>query len=403
LFELGLVDVLDVAFVALLLYGALLALRTARAGLVLAGMAILLATYVAARQLGMQLTAWLFQGFFAIFVVIVVVVFQSELRQIFERIAVLGLRRGRVSRTSDPAADALVRAVVDLARNRIGALLVIEGHDPIERHVEGGIELEGHLSEPLVLSIFDPHSPGHDGAAVVRGDRIERFAVHLPLSSDFGQLGRRGTRHSAALGLAERTDAMCIVVSEERGTVSVAEGGRLRELPRAEALEPALRAFLDQLSPRQRRRDVALRMVRERWREKAIAAVLASGLWVAFVPGAQQVERRFVMGVSVENLPAGFALEKVEPDAVEIVLEGPRRAFFLLDESRLAVRLDAPLVELGRRSFELGESSVQHPENVAVKSIEPRRVRLSVKRTNGGSGEGGAPADAGSGPVSRNP
>jgi len=383
LIEIGIVDVLDVAFVALLLYAAIVALRTARGGLVLAGIGILLAAYVAASQIGMQLTAWLFQGFFAIFVVILVVVFQGELRQLFERIAVLGLRRGRVDLPSDPAAAALVRAVADLARTHTGALLVLEGHDPIERHVEGGIPLDARLSEPLLLSLFDKHSPGHDGAVIVRGDRLARFAVHLPLSSDFAQLGHRGTRHSAALGLAERTDALCVVVSEERGVVSLAHAGRLRELDRPELLEPALRAFLDDLSPRITRRDVLLRSLRERWLEKVAAAGIALVLWVVFVPGAQTMERAFELPVQVDNLPPGFALERVEPERVEVILEGPRRAFFLLDEATLAVELDAPLVELGRRSFELSDASVRVPETLRVKDVDPRRVRLSVRRENG--------------------
>lgn len=390
LFEIGVVDVLDVAFVALLLYAAIVALRTARAGLVLAGIGILLAAYVAARQIGMQLTAWLFQGFFAIVVVILVVVFQGELRQLFERIAVLGLRRGRVDLPSAPSATALVRAVADLARTRTGALFVLEGHDPIERHVQGGVPLDGRLSEPLLLSLFDKHSPGHDGAVVVRGDRITRFAVQLPLSSDFVQLERRGTRHSAALGLAERTDALSVVVSEERGTVSIAHGGRLRELERAELLEPALRAFLDDLSPRTSRRELLLRSLRERWLEKVAALAIAVVLWIVFVPGAQTMERAFELPVQVENLPPGFVLERVDPERVEVVLEGPRRAFYLLDEATLAVKLDAPLVELGRRSFELGDDDVRAPEAVGVKNVEPRRVRLSVKKENGGGAPGAA-------------
>ena len=104
--------------------------------------------------------------------------------------------------------------------------LIAEGKDPIARHVMGGIELGGKISEPILKSIFDPHSPGHDGAVIVEHDQISLFAAHLPLSKDFQQLANVGTRHSAALGLAELSDALCIAVSEERGTISVARAGR---------------------------------------------------------------------------------------------------------------------------------------------------------------------------------
>ena len=113
--------------------------------------------------------------------------------------------------------------------------------EPIESHVEGGIALDGRLSEPLLLSLFDPSSPGHDGAVILRGAQIERFAVHLPLSVNRAALGPGGTRHAAALGLSERCDAICIVVSEERGTVSVARDGLLRVLARPQDLALELR------------------------------------------------------------------------------------------------------------------------------------------------------------------
>ena len=103
---------------------------------------------------------------------------------------------------------------------------------------------DGKISEPLLKSIFDPHSPGHDGAVIIENDQIARFAAHLPLSKDFQQLAHVGTRHSAALGLAELSDAMCIAVSEERGKISVARNGRLRQVDNMQELGSLLQKFL---------------------------------------------------------------------------------------------------------------------------------------------------------------
>jgi DNA integrity scanning protein DisA with diadenylate cyclase activity len=125
----------------------------------------------------------------------------------------------------------------------MGALIVIPGRESIERHTEGGIEIDARLSEPLLLSLFDPNSPGHDGAVVIQGSRISAFAVHLPLST---VPAGRGTRHAAALGLAERCDALCVVVSEERGTISLAREGAIRPI----ANEAQLAGDLPQLSLR---------------------------------------------------------------------------------------------------------------------------------------------------------
>ena len=133
---------------------------------------------IIARYLDLQMTAWVFQGFFAIFLIMIVVIFQEELRQFFERIAVWSLARKRVPALGSNTSDILVRTLADLAKEHVGALIVIRGNDPLERHITGGIPLDGKLSGPLVKSIFDPHSPGHDGAVLVEQDCITRFAAH---------------------------------------------------------------------------------------------------------------------------------------------------------------------------------------------------------------------------------
>ena len=262
--EFRITDLVDVLFVALLLWAALSFVRRARARIALAGVAIAGALYVLARQLELQLTVWILQGFFAVLVLVIVVVFQEDLRRLFEQIAVWSLRRKSGAAPPD-VVDALVGSVRRLVADRTGALIVIPGREPIDRHVAGGIPLDGRLSEPLLLSLFDEHSPGHDGAAVLEGDRVTRFALHLPLSTDASQIGVGGTRHAAGLGLAERTDALCIVVSEERGTVSIARDGRLTRLAGPEALVAELRRFLADRGPATRDPRTRLREVLARW------------------------------------------------------------------------------------------------------------------------------------------
>jgi len=382
----GIVDLLDIVFVSVVLYVGIVALRSTRAGPALGGIGILVTAYLGARQLGMQLTAWLFQGFFAVLVIVLVVIFQSELRRLFERIAVVGFRRGRGDEPHQPTADAIVRSAIELARNRSGALIVVCGRDPVERYVEGGVLLGGRISDALLLSLFEKHSPGHDGAVIVEGDRVARFGAQLPLSNDFAQLRRRGTRHSAALGLAERTDAVCLVVSEERGQISIAREAVLRSLEKPEDLAIELPPLLRARAPRIGRREIVWRALRERWVEKLVAIGLACFLWIAFVPGAQVDEVSYDLPITVDNLPAGYSVEKIDPPELEVTLSGPRRRFVLLDKRRLEVRLDGFLIEAGRRSFDVPDEAVVHPAGLTVTSVTPRRVKLSVRRTGGDAG-----------------
>jgi uncharacterized protein (TIGR00159 family) len=359
------------AAVAVLARFAIRYLRQSRASTALLGLALLGAVYAVATWLELRLMSTLFQAFFAALVIVLVVVFQDDLRRFFEQLG--SWRPGRPAESDEPdTVSLLVRVVASLTAQRTGALIVLPQSEPIERHVEGGVVLGGRVSEPLLLSLFDPSSPGHDGAVILRGNVVERFAVHLPLSANRELLGSRGTRHAAALGLSERCDAICIVISEERGTVSIARDGELRtvhvqDLPvllAADVPEPAAKVPLWR---------------RGGWLEAAAAVGVAALLWVVFIPGSDVSELVVPAGVDVSNLPGDLALEAVEPAQVDVTLRGLRRDLVLADPAAVRVRVDAYLARLGRRTFFLSSADVEHPENLTVVDIEPERVRVSLR------------------------
>jgi uncharacterized protein (TIGR00159 family) len=276
-------DVLDIVLVASLVYGLLLWFKRTRAAFVALGLLLLAVVYTVAYLAGMYMTVRLFQGFFAVFIVAVIVIFQEEIRSLFERIAVWSLTGG-VLKTSPThrQVEILVRSLGDLARDHIGALVVLRGLDPLDRHVSGGWDLNGELSEALIKSIFDSHSLGHDGAFIVEEGRVSRFGVQLPLSKDFGKITNLGTRHSAALGLAEKTDALCLAVSEEHGTISMAQRSELVIVKDLEELQDAIGLFLNRLMP-DASHSAWRRFFSENWREKLTAASVSILLWIFFV------------------------------------------------------------------------------------------------------------------------
>ncbi|MBW2494779.1 MAG: DNA integrity scanning protein DisA nucleotide-binding domain protein [Deltaproteobacteria bacterium] len=370
-------ELVDLAVVWLMVWAGIAWLRATPARLAMAGLGILVAIYLVAKQFGLVLTTWIFQGFAAIAVLVAVVVFQQDLRRLFEQIAALGLRR-RLPAPGPDAVDTLVRAIANLAEHRRGALIVLPGHEPVEGHADGGLILDARISEPLLLSLFDPNSPGHDGAVVFSGDRATRFAVHLPLSANRRQLGQRGTRHAAALGLAERTDALCIAVSEERGEVSVAQAGRIRTLRRPEQVADEIRSFLAQLGPADDESPAWLNRLVRQWRQALLALPIAGLLWVLAIPGGTVVEIQREVPVSFNGVPQAFEVASVEPERVLVTLAGRRRDLFFLGAEKLGVRVDAILIELGRRSFALSAANVRHPENVEVRNIEPDRVKIAL-------------------------
>lgn len=370
----GWTDFIDVGVVTIALGAFLVWLRRARARFALIGIAIAGAFYLLARFADLHLTAWIFQGFFAALVIVLIVVFQEDVRRLFEAIAVMGLRRKAEVPTSTTA-DILVRVSSRMAQSRTGALIVLPGREPLDRHIEGGIDLDGRLSEPLLLSIFDSSSPGHDGAAIVAGDRVTRFAIHLPLSTNQGAIGPGGTRHAAALGLSERTDALCLVVSEERGTISLGHQGVLRGVQPTE-LAPALRAFVERTGPDA---PATSRSIFTYWREAALALAFAMALWVVRVPGSSIIEVTRTATIIVEKLPEGFEIESVTPSEVEVKLSGLQRDLLLGAGEQPEIRIDALLVKLGRRTFQVTPDQVVLPPGVRAIEVDPGSVRLSLR------------------------
>lgn len=275
-------DILDIALVAVLIYALLIWFKKTKTAFVAMGLLMLAFVYTTARIMGMYMTVWIFQGFFAVLVIAIIVIFQEEVRHVFERIAVWSLKGGRDEVSAPREVEILVRTLSKFARERIGALIVLAGRDPIDRHIEAGWDLNGELSEALLESIFDSHSLGHDGAVVIEGGRVTRFGAHLPLSKDFAKLSNLGTRHTAALGLAERSDALCLVVSEEKGTISWAARGELRQGDDLQALEDVLEAFLQDKAPKLPEQTV-VNFFKQNAREKAIALGLSVLLWLVFI------------------------------------------------------------------------------------------------------------------------
>jgi uncharacterized protein (TIGR00159 family) len=377
--EMRLEDMFDIVLVTTLLYTALALIRRTKAAFVAIGILIVGALYIIARALDLRLTAWIFQGFFAVFLLVIIVVFQEELRQLFERIALWSLGRRDVALSQADTTDVVVQCLAELARDSIGALIVIPGVQPIHRHIRGGIELNGKLSIPLLRSIFDTNSPGHDGAVIVENDRISTFATHLPLSKDFAQLSRVGTRHSAALGLTERTDALCLVVSEERGQISVARDAQLRALGSSQELGAVVHEFLEQKGPAGHFRHGLTQLLRENSLQKGIVFALVVALWYVLVPGSRRVELSYTVPVVVHNLPTEFALDAVEPPTVRATLAGLRRTFYLFKPEGLEVTIDASLAKLGRRTFRLSADNLEFPKDLVLRDFEPSQVKLSLR------------------------
>ncbi len=231
------IDIIDVGIVCWMVYGVWRLLKGTGAVEVVYGMVYIGCIYIVARYLELSVLVYVLEHTYLYLGFGVLILFQSELRTALARMGALGKRRG----VKMEVVEGLVLAAVTLSVRKVGGLVVLERGVGLQEHILRGVEVDGRVSYEMIVTLFEPQTPLHDGAVIVRKQRIAAAGCFLPLSMKV-RVGRElGTRHRAALGISEETDAIAIVVSEETGVISVAEGGKLERHLDSEGL----RAYIE--------------------------------------------------------------------------------------------------------------------------------------------------------------
>lgn len=225
----GLADIIDIIVVAFVIYELIMLTRQTRGSAVLKGLVLLLVIVGISNLLGLTALNWLLMNILANGTVVLVILFQPELRKALEQMG-----RGTVldknhEDKSEEArvVDEVIKCLTNLSRRRVGALIVFEQKTGLQDVIETGISIDGQISAALLENIFEPNTPLHDGAVVVRGTRVMAGACILTLTEGAGISHELGTRHRAAIGISETTDAVVLIVSEETGIISIARAGKL--------------------------------------------------------------------------------------------------------------------------------------------------------------------------------
>ena len=376
-----LTDAIDIGMISVILYSGLIWFKETASRRVVVGIMALVIVYFLARAFDLYLTAMLFQAGFAVLVIMLIVVFQEDLRRGFERIATWGTIRGQRHTTVQTTdIETLVEVAFTLAANKVGALIVLKGREALERHVSNGVPLSGQPSKSLLLSIFDPHSPGHDGAIMLEQGRVVAFGTHLPLSKNREEIAFRGTRHSAALGLSECSDALIIVVSEERGKVSTAERGILQDVQSAVVLNRRLERFFADRFPKHTEPRLQ-RFLAHDTLLKTVAVSLACLGWLLFAYDVGTIQQTFEIPIEYRNISANLSLDSTAPTKAQITLTGSERAYRFLDPGSLKISVDLGTRTQGSQIVQITGDNLKLHSNLNVHRIQPQVLWISLRET----------------------
>ena len=367
-------DIVDIALNSYILFRLYVLFRGTNVFRVLVGMAFLWFFQRIAGSLGLIVSSWAIQGITAVAALIIIVVFRNEIRSVLQAKKLGAILWGFSHKTGSSPVEIIVESVYELARRRIGALIVLPGKEDLEEVVQSGIRWRGLVSKEMIMSIFWRDNPVHDGAAIIQGNQVVEVGVILPLSNRKDLPSHYGTRHRAAAGLAETSDALVIVVSEERGNVVVAEGSHMRVINRNDELSQILQEHVGITA-------TEWGYLRKEKLGLGIAAlgsiVFITAVWFSFTRGLETLAR---IEIPIEYMNRDPAMEIVDAsvNTVHLHLSGSGALIKSMRPEQVGVRLDLSKAEVGPNAFTIAPEDVALPPGVFVKKVEPPVVEVTL-------------------------
>ena len=327
-----------------------------------------------ATSAGFIVSGWISQGIVAAAALIIIVVFRNEIRAVLQTQNFKAILWQLPRRQVSTPLEVIAESAFEMSRRRIGALIVVPGREDLEELVQHGISWQGSVSKEMIISIFWPDNPVHDGAAIIRGNRVQEVGCILPLSKRDDLPSSYGTRHRAALGLVENSDAMVVIVSEESRVVSIARKGRITQVASRERLEQLLRAHTGiRLKARPGIMNEAL--------EFALAGILSvlivTGIWFSITRG-QDILETFDVPVEYVNRAPQLEIMDTSATSVELRLSGSRSIIGTIRSEQLRVVVDLSQAVGGKNNIPINSDNLTLPPGVILNDVSPHNIEVAM-------------------------
>ncbi len=326
----------------------------------------------AALTLGLIVTNWAMQGVIAVAALIVIIVFRNEISGVLQTKNLKSFLWGIPRYQFHTPLHIIASSVHELAKQKIGALIVLPLKQGLDSAVQGGIALDGKISQKMLVSIFWPGSPMHDGAAIIQGEKIVSAGAILPLSKSDNLPSYFGTRHRAASGLSERTDAMVIVVSEERGEITVFKKTETHNIQTTKDLEKILQDHTGEDSTRKPFIHPTLKLVMV----GLISLFCITGIWASFSKGMETLAEH---EVPVEFINPDQKMEIISSSAsnVKLLISGARPLIKSIKPEQINIKLNLSQSVVGINKLNITKENIILPPEIKLKSIEPSKLDIS--------------------------
>jgi uncharacterized protein (TIGR00159 family) len=372
-------DIVDILFLTVVAYQLYVWFRESRALRVIIGLVALGGVYSLAKLWDLYLTTWVFQILWQVLLILLLILFQSEIRQVLERVSPMRYLRSRRRAFKKTFGRELSQLLFEMADDRTGALIVLVKNDDPSEFIHAGQTIMALPDPALIKSIFNRHAPAHDGAVIINQDRITRMGCILPLSENENLPTQYGTRHRAALGLSEVTDAVCLVVSEERSEVATVVDGKIVTWQDPDALTANLNEVIGgpQISV-PAIKDFFKDLFIQNWQTKLGALALVTIAWLAL---ASQQESELTVAVPVQhnNIPKELVVSTGSTSMVDLTLSGRRNKIRTLKDQDVQVSVDLSNIDAGRHLIRLSAKNIFLPFGVKIDQVAPQKILVNLE------------------------
>jgi uncharacterized protein (TIGR00159 family) len=371
-------DLVDILFLTIVAYQLYVWFRESRALRVIIGLVALGGIYSLAKFWGLFLTTWVFQILWQVLLILLLILFQAEIRQVLEKVSPMRYLRSRRRVFKKTFTKELSQLLFELATDRTGALIVLTRNDNPSEFIHAGQAIMALPDPALIKSIFNRYAPAHDGAVIISQDRITQMGCILPLSEDENLPEKYGTRHRAALGLSELTDAVCLVVSEERSEVATIVEGKIITWQDPAALANNLSEVVGGPAIRvPTLKDFFKGVFVENWRTKLSALALVTIAWLALA-SQQEAERTLTVPVKHSRIPSHLMLGQGSTPTVDLTLSGRRNTMRTLRDQDVQVRVDVNDMNSGRHLIKLSAKNIYLPFGVKIDRVAPQKIMVNL-------------------------
>lgn len=370
-------DIADILIMTFLLYQLYSWFRGTRAIQVLLGLGVVTIIFFATSFLNLYMTSWVLQQLGTVLIILIIVVFQAEIRQALYRFSLLRHMLDSHQEMQQSQFQDIAETLFRMAENRTGALIVFQGDEALNDLMTNGVLINSEISPQMLESIFYDGAPFHDGAALINNGRIEKAACHLPLSvtSDLPQ--NLGTRHRAALGLSERSDAVVIVLSEERGEVSLVIGGSLLRMSSPAELIAALdQRFRSKIEKPQ------ITLNQRLFSNLLPKVLLLLGVCVfwALITTRQGQITTVTAPIRLHDVPNSIVLLRTIPEEITVQIKAMSSLTPPPSKLDLTAEIDASSIVEGTNTLRVNHSDITSPSGMVITSVSPSAVRITAEK-----------------------